>query len=94
MRQLPQSATSKSGSLKVEMQRLCAAKGVCDENLCKILLMSWLQWGNLPWITFRGNIEGARESDNICSFVCQTNNCRQHYAIILPRDGDDHLKHR
>ena len=69
MRQLPQSATSKSGSLKVEMQRLRAAKGVCDENLCKILLMSWLQWGNLPWITFRGNIEGARESDNICRLL-------------------------
>jgi len=29
----------------------------------------WLQWGDLLWITFRGDIEAARESDNICHFL-------------------------
>jgi len=50
-----------------------AAENVCDENLCKIQLQFWLQWGNLPWITFRGNIEVGKESDNICHlFVKRT----------------------
>ena len=89
---MPQSATFKKWFLESgKMQHLRAAGKVCDENLCKNF---GCNGGNLPWITFRGNIEGARESDNICRFVCQTNNCRKHYAIILPRDGDDHLKHR
>jgi len=41
VRQLPQSATSKSGSLKVEMQHLRAAKGVCEkfvQNFTYVLL--------------------------------------------------------
>jgi len=93
---MPRVQPQKSSSWQLEAKRgnkSVLPQKVCDENLCKIQLMFWLQWGDLLWITFRGNIEAARESENICLF-CQTDIRRQGYLIILPRDGDDHLKHR
>ena len=36
----------------------------------------------------------VQENQTIFAVCCQTNNWREHCAIILPRDGDDHLQHR
>ena len=79
---ISQSETNAPKVQPLKRQRLSAAGKVCEENLCKIQF--WLQWGNLPSITFRGNIEAKRESDNICHFVCQTNNCKKHNVILFP----------
>jgi len=88
---MPQSATFKKWFLESGKCNICV---LLEKFVMKICAKILVAMGAICLGSHSEATSKVQENQTIFAVCCQTNIWREHYAIILPRDGDDHLKHR